>query len=101
MAAYQHIENAFAYHFKRLRRLEPQITRPMYNLEQFMLQRTIGQYCYLAEEMLEPEALEHLKCALRLDEAGWREFKQKGIWGLDIMILEKIQQHSGEDDSPF
>lgn len=101
MIAYQHIENVLVYHLKRLRRLEPRAVQPMYNLEQFMLQRTIGQHCYLAEEMLEQKDLDHLKCALNLDEAEWWEFKQQGIWGLDIMVLEEIQQHGGDDDIPF
>jgi hypothetical protein len=99
MRARQYIENTLAHHLRQLQRLEPQATRPQYNLEQFMLQRNIGQYCYLAEEMLETQDLNRLKCSLRLDEAEWWEFKQQGIWGMDIMMLEEIQQRGGEDES--
>ena len=101
MRAYQCIENTLAHHLNHLQRLGPRATRPMYNLEQFMLQRSIGQHCYLAEEMLETQDLDHLKCTLNLDEAEWWEFKQQSIWGLDIMILEEIQQRRGEDEGSF
>jgi hypothetical protein len=39
----------------------------------------IGRHCYLAEEGLEPQELEHLKSAFQLDAAQWKAYKATWI----------------------
>jgi hypothetical protein len=81
MTTLQRMNILFAHDFSKLRSIETQESKPIRELQW----RTIGQHCYLAEEVLEPDELAQLKQAFQLNTVQWQAYKAKGIEGLTNM----------------
>ncbi len=85
MTTLQRMNILFAHDFSKLRSIEAQESRSMRELQYSLQWRTIGQHCYLAEEVLEPDELAQLKQAFQLNILQWQAYKAKGIEGLTNM----------------
>lgn len=79
MRNFQRINRLFANDFFQFNRLQAQEKSPSRELRRALQERVIGRHCYLAEEGLEPQELEHLKSAFQLDAAQWKAYKATWI----------------------